>query len=74
MFDYFQKIPQMYQGIISIAGGLILLLHTLGIIKVGLDLILIVAALYMIVCGVIKSGLYNQILLLLKRYRPPKGE
>ena len=74
MLELFQTLPSMYQGIVLIVTGTILLFHTLGIIETGLNLIIIAAALCMIACGLIKVGVYNRGLLLLKRYRPPKGE
>ncbi len=74
MFEYFQKLPNIYQSLILMASGFVLLLHTLGIVETGLNLLIILGAIYMIVCGFIKSGLYNRILLLLKRHRPPKDE
>lgn len=72
MLELFQKLPNTYQGITLIISGIILLIHTLGIIETGLNLIIIAAALYLIACGLIKIGAYNRILLLLKRHRPPK--
>ncbi len=72
MFELFHKLPNTYQGITLIIFGIILLIHTLGIIETGLNLIIIAAALCLIACGLIKIGAYNYVLLLLKRHRPPK--
>ena len=73
MVDFFNKLSEQHKGIVLMVMGAILLVHTLGIVELYLNIIIIGAALYMFVCGFIKSGAYNQLLLLLKRYRAPKS-
>lgn len=55
------------RGLILIIIGAILLLHTLGLIEQGLNMLLIIASLSMIVYGTVTSGIYTMIKQLLKR-------
>jgi hypothetical protein len=47
-------LPDLYQGIIIMVAGVILLLHTLGFMERGLHYLLIAGALYMIILGFVK--------------------
>jgi hypothetical protein len=47
-------LPEIYQGIIIMIAGIILLLHTLGIIERGLDYLIMGGAIYMIILGFVK--------------------
>jgi hypothetical protein len=47
-------LPDLYQGIIIMVAGIILLLHTLGFMERGLNYLLIAGAVYMIILGFIK--------------------
>jgi VIT1/CCC1 family predicted Fe2+/Mn2+ transporter len=49
----------LFQGLIYLIGGIILLLYTFGFIEKGVNLILIVVALVTIAYGLLKSGLYD---------------
>ncbi|MCL4229151.1 hypothetical protein KJZ61_00480 [Candidatus Dependentiae bacterium] len=54
-------LPEIFQGIIIMAAGIILLLHTLGFMEQGLQYLIIGGALYMIALGFIKMGGLEQI-------------
>ncbi|GEM_PF-6421579 len=54
-------LPEIFQGIIIMAAGIILLLHTLGFMEQGLQYLIIAGALYMMVLGFIKMGGLEQI-------------
>lgn len=54
-------LPEIFQGIIIMVAGIILLLHTLGFMEQGLQYLIIAGALYMIVLGFIKMGGLEQI-------------
>ncbi len=49
------------RGLLIMTGGLVLLLHTMGLLQKGLSLILIIAALAAIAYGFYISGLYDMV-------------
>lgn len=50
---------KLLRGLVAMAGGLALLLHTLGIIEKGINLFLILLSIGIIVYGFMISGLYK---------------
>lgn len=63
----FKDLSDSGKGLLLMFAGFILLLNTLGIIQRGLDLIIIIAALYMIVYGFIKAKYHQKIMILIKK-------
>jgi len=61
MFETFQKLPDIYQGLIYLLFGIIMLLYALGIIEKVITPIVIALALYLIGIGCIKTGVYHKI-------------
>lgn len=47
-------LPEVYQGILAMLAGIILLLHTLGFIERGLNYLIIAGSIYMIMLGFVK--------------------
>jgi hypothetical protein len=62
MFEYFHKLPQMYQGIISLIIGTVLLLHVMGVVIFGIKIVILVFAIYLLSAGMVRSGLYEKII------------
>ena len=60
MFNAFQRLPELYQGIIYFMAGSILLLYALGIIEKGITVIVVLLAVCMIGVGFVKMGLYKK--------------
>lgn len=50
----------LLRGFASMAAGVTLLLHTLGVIEAGINLFLILLSIGMIIYGFVISGLYEQ--------------
>ena len=67
MVNPFNNLTQQQKGIVWIVAGLILLLHTLGIIERGLYYIIIFGSLAMISYGFILVDGVNKIKALLKK-------
>ena len=63
----FKDLSDSGKGLFLMLAGFILLLHTLGIMQRGLDLIIIIASLYIIVYGFIKAKYHQKILVLIKK-------
>ena len=61
------NLSERTQGIIFIFIGIVLLLHALGIVEKGTNLIIITMAVYLIVIGSIKSGAYQKLMNMMKR-------
>ena len=59
----------MLRGLLFIAGGVALLLHTLGFIQKGVNVALIIVALLAIFYGYLKSGLHEVVLGALRKKR-----
>ena len=57
-----------HKGILLMVAGIILILHTLGIIQKGLSILIILAAVYMIIVGFIKMDGYYLIQRLMKKF------
>jgi type IV secretory pathway VirB3-like protein len=55
------------QGVLIIIAGLALLLHTLGIIEKGINLILIVLSIVLIGYGIYKTNIYGFIMCYMKK-------
>ncbi len=62
-----RNLSERTQGIIFIVIGIVLLLHALGIVERGINLIVIAMAIYLIIIGSIKSGVYEKLLRMIKR-------
>lgn len=60
MTTKFHELSPFYRGLLMITIGSILLLHTLGILERGFGIIIILASLYLILQGMIISGLYDK--------------
>jgi hypothetical protein len=67
MDNPFKNLSATTKGYLILTGGIILLLHTLRILEVWLNYILIAGALFMIGYGFVKSGLYDKLLKMLKK-------
>ncbi len=62
-----RNLSERTQGIIFIFIGIVLLLHALGIVARGINLIVIGMAIYLIIIGSIKSGAYETLIRMIKR-------
>ena len=62
-----RNLSERTQGIIFIVIGIVLLLHALGIVQRGINLIVIAMAIYLIIIGSIKSGAYAALIRMVKR-------
>lgn len=60
MATNFRDLSPFYRGLLMICIGAILLLHTLGILERGFGIIIILTSLYLILQGLIISGLYEK--------------
>jgi len=69
MFETFARLPENYQGIISLAVGSALLCYALDLIIPGINLLVIALALYLIGIGLIKSGLYKLLTGIINRFQ-----
>jgi len=67
MRQLFKNISDTAKGYIIMAAGLILLLHTWGVLEKWLGYILVLGAFFMIVYGFMESGLYDKCLKMLKK-------
>ncbi len=65
IFNYL--LSEAQKGVALIIAGIILLLHTLGIIERGLDIIIIIGSLYMIVLGCYKMQYHKKVLAFLQQ-------
>ncbi|HVW99182.1 MAG TPA: hypothetical protein VHA52_01900 [Candidatus Babeliaceae bacterium] len=72
MVNQSQQPPAHYKdhvrGILLMAGGVALLLHTLGLLQKGLSVILIIVSLLAILYGFFTSGLYDLIQKISNKY------
>jgi len=59
MYNSFTKLPDVYQGIVYILSGSIVLLYALGIIQKGISILVIALALYAILIGCMKIGIFR---------------
>jgi hypothetical protein len=63
----YKELDNTKRGIIMMLGGTILLLHALGFLKIGLDVVIIIVALYMILYGFIQSQSYHKLQQILEK-------
>lgn len=66
MFNIFNRLSDNHKGIMMIAAGATLLLHTLGIIQTGLSFLIIAGSITLIVYGFFKAGYDKRLLNLLQ--------
>jgi len=57
----FSRLPEPQQGLIYIVVGIVALLYALGFFTKGITIIIVVCALYAIIKGIVKTGLYDKI-------------
>ena len=62
MFNFWSKLSDQNKGIALIGIGALLLLHTFGFVQKGLNLIIILSALFMIGLGLSKLGVLQKIM------------
>lgn len=67
MFRAFSKLPELYQGLIYMAAGTVAILYALGFFTRGITILIIVGAVYAIIKGLIKSGIYDKVVHTLNR-------
>lgn len=67
MLTSLNNLPPMYQGVLYISAGLMVLMYALGFIEKGITLIIILFACYLIGIGAVRSGLYGKIVTLLHK-------
>lgn len=65
-------LPEVYQGAIIMAAGIVLLLHTLGFMEQGLKYLLVAGAIYMIIVGFVKLHGVEKIRALLEKKKHEK--
>jgi hypothetical protein len=60
MIRSFSRLPELHQGLIYIAAGVVAILYALGFFTKGITILIIGFALYAIFKGLMKSGLYDK--------------
>lgn len=68
---FINGLPDSIKGILLMVSGLLLLLHTVGLIGRGVTIILIVISAGMIAYGTVQSGLYGFIMKLITKKSGP---
>lgn len=58
----FSRLPESQQGLIYILVGIVTLLYALGFFTKGITIIIVVCALYAIIKGFMKTGLYDKVI------------
>ena len=61
MIRSFAKLPDLHKGLIYIIVGIVALLYALGFFTRGITIIIVLFALYAIIKGIVKIGLYDKI-------------
>jgi len=61
MLTTLDRLPDPLHGLLFIAAGVIVVLYALGLIKTGINFLVISFGVYLIVNGIFKSGLYKKI-------------
>lgn len=61
MLNMFKNMPERQKGMLLLLGGILLLLHTLGIFKSSLNLVVILGSVYMIWMGLVKTGYHKNV-------------
>lgn len=69
MNNIFNRFSPPQKGALLIAGGILLLLYTLGIIETGLNTLLIIGAIIMIVYGIFMGNYHLKIKNLFQKTR-----
>ncbi len=67
MFLYMSRLSPLLRGVIGIIFGLILLLFALGAFQAVFGFIIILASIAMILSGLVESGLYDKIIVVIKK-------
>lgn len=67
MINAFSQLPDLYQGVLYILTGTIVLLYALGIIEKGITILVIGLAMYAIIIGCTKLGIVQKISKLLSQ-------
>lgn len=62
MFNFWKSLTEQNKGIILLAIGIILLLHTLGVFTKGLNYVIIACAIYMVGLGLVKLDAKKKIM------------
>ena len=65
-FNILNRLSDNHKGILMIAAGAILLLHTMGIIQTGLSFLIIIGSIMLIVYGFFKAGYDKRLINLLQ--------
>lgn len=60
MFNTWNTLNDQTKGLILVVVGSVLLLHTLGVIQKGLNVLIILSSLYMIGLGLVKLDAINK--------------
>ncbi len=60
MIKSFSKLPELHQGLIYMAAGVVAILYALGFFTRGITWLIIIGAIYAILKGLMKSGLYDK--------------
>ncbi len=67
MINLYELLSHKQQGVLLIAIGIVLLLHTMGIIERGLNWIIIATSIAMIIHGFFKADAFNWIMRMIKK-------
>lgn len=67
MLRAFSRLPELHQGLIYMAAGIVAILYALGFFTRGITILIVVFALYAIAKGLVKSGIYDKIVHALNR-------
>lgn len=62
MLTILQRMPEPLQAVLYIAAGMIIVLYALGLIKTGINFLVISAGLYLILSGLVKSGFHKKLM------------
>jgi hypothetical protein len=73
VFNLVNRVSPTGKGYILMAAGILLLLHTLGVVVSGINILLIVGSLYMIVYGFIKADCQTKLRTLFNRAHKKGG-
>ncbi len=67
MINLYEQLSHKQQGMLLIAIGAVLLLHTMGVIERGLNWIIIATSIAMIIHGFFKADVFNWIMRMIKK-------
>ena len=68
--DQLKRLDPFYQGLLMIICGSALLMHSLGILEPGFTVVIMLFSIYLILQGMIITGLYDKISRMLKKQQP----